>query len=218
MTKTCLNGKINNMEKPIICENTTVYDYNAHYRFNMLMTMVSNWIMYAISMLLGIGLIVVYAFMKASVVLIFAVAIIIIINLMKFWFQPRSLKKTYADILAVRGEMVFVYRFHEDGFDQLCRSSKGESSVEIGYAPLKKIIETNEDILFVTKQNTAYYMRKDDDYAYENEQLSKRLATYKQYKFVGKKKQADVLPKEDEMLSAADDFKNNDVDNNNEKE
>ena len=175
------------MEKPIICENTTVYDYKAHVRFNTLMVGVSQWVMYAVSMLLGALMIAVFFLMHAPIVLIFGIIVIVLINLMKFVFQPSSLKKTYTQILALRGEMVFVFRFHDDSFDELCKSSKGEQGIEVSYDLLKKIVETKEEILFVTKQNTAFYMRKDPDYAYETEQLSNTLSKLKNYRFRGKK-------------------------------
>ena len=174
------------MEKPIICENTTVYDFRAHKRFNMLMVGLSQWIMYAVAMLLGAGLITVYFFYQVPVILIFGVIILVLINVMKFWFQPISLKKTYGQILTLRGEMVFVFRFHDDSFDELCRSSKGEQGIEVSYDLLKKIVETKEEFLFVTKQGTAFYMRKDPDYAYENGQLSLCLRKYKNYRRFGK--------------------------------
>ena len=88
------------MEKPIVCENTTVYDFRAHQRFNELMVGLSQWIMYGVAMLLGALMIVVYVLLRAPVVLIFAITVILLINLMKFVFQPSSLKKTYGQILA----------------------------------------------------------------------------------------------------------------------
>ncbi len=179
------------MEKPIICENTTVYDLQAHRRFNELMVGRSQWLMYAVAMLLGILLLVAYVFMRAAVVLIFAIVILVLINLMKFYFQPLSLKKTYGQIFALRGEMVFVFRFHDDCFDELCRSSKGEQGVEVAYDALKKIIETKEEFLFVTKQNTAFYMRKDPDYEYETGELSRVLSAYKTYRFRGKREKTE---------------------------
>ena len=175
------------MEKPIICENTTVYDFRAHQRFNELMVGLSQWIMYGVAMLLGVLMIVVYVFLRAPVVLIFAITVIVLINLMKFVFQHASLKKTYGQILALRGEMVFIFRFHDDSFDELCKSSKGEQGIEVSYDLLKTIVETKEEFLFVTKQGTAFYMRKDPDYAYETEQLSLCLQKYKNYRFRGKK-------------------------------
>lgn len=175
------------MEKPIICENVTVYDYTAHCRFNTLMAGTSQWLMYGAAMLLGSLLFVAYFFLKAPIVLIFAIMILILINLMKFVFQPSSLKKTYAQIFQARGEMVYVFRFHDDCFDVLCRSTKGEQGAEIAYDLLKKIVETKEEILFVTKQNTAFYMRKDADYDYENGELSKLLSSFPNYRFRGKK-------------------------------
>lgn len=175
------------MEKPIICENVTVYDFAAHCRFNTLMVGFSQWVMYAVSMLLGGLLLGAYFWLKAPIVLIFAIMILVLINLMKFIFQPSSLKKTYAQILAVRGEMVFCFRFHDDCFDVLCRSTKGEQGAEIAYELLKKIVETKDEILFVTKQTTAFYMRKDPDYEYENGELSKLLATFPNYRYHGKK-------------------------------
>ena len=174
------------MEKPIICENTTVFDYRAHKRFNMLMVGLSQGIMYAVAMLLGAGMIVVYGFFRAPIILIFGVIVLVLINAMKFIFQPMSLKKTYGQILALRGQMVFVFRFHEDGFDELCKSSKGEQGIEVSYDLLKKIVETREEFLFVTKQGTAFYMRKDPDYAYENGQLSLCLRKYKNYRRFGR--------------------------------
>ena len=179
------------MEKPIVCENTTVYDFRAHCRFNELMVGTAQWIMYGVSMLLGSLLIATYFFLHSPIVLIFGGFIIVLINLMKFLFQPASLKKTYAQILSIRGEMVFAFRFHDDGFDELCRSSKGEQGVEVAYDLLKKIIETKEEILFVTKQNTAFYMRKDPDYEYETGELSKLLSTYKVYRYRGAKPRAE---------------------------
>ena len=178
------------MEKPIICENTTVYDYRAQCRFNSLMVGTSQWVMYAVSMLLGALLLVAFFFLKSPIVLIFAIVILLLINLMKFVFQPSSLKKTYAQILSVRGEMVFAFRFHDDCFDELCRSSKGEQGVEVAYEFLKKIVETKEEFLFVTKQHTAFYMRKDPDYEYENGELSKLLSTFKSYRYRGAKPKA----------------------------
>ena len=178
------------MEKPIVCENITIYDFRAHCRFNDLMVGRSQWLMYAIAMLLGAGLIVAYCFMRAAVVLIFAIMILALINLMKFYFQPVSLKKTYGQILALRGEMTFVFRFHDDCFDELCRSSKGEQGVEIAYDALKKIIETKEELLFVTKQNTAFYMRKDPDYEYETGELSRVLSAFPSYSFRGKREKS----------------------------
>ena len=175
------------MEKPIICENVTVYDFAAHCRFNMLMVGVSQWVMYGISMLLGGLLIAVYFWLKAPIVLIFAIAILILINLMKFAFQPSSLKKTYGQILAVRGEMVFVFRFHDDCFDALCRSKVGEQGAEVAYDLLKKIVETKDEILFVTKQGTAFYMRKDPDYEYETNELSRVLSALPNYRYRGSK-------------------------------
>ena len=178
------------MEKPIVCENITIYDFRAHCRFNELMVGRSQWLMYAIAMLLGAGLIVAYCFMRAAVVLIFAIMILALINLMKFYFQPVSLKKTYGQILALRGEMTFVFRFHDDCFDELCRSSMGEQGVEIAYDALKKIIETKEELLFVTKQNTAFYMRKDPDYEYETGELSRVLSAFPSYSFRGKREKS----------------------------
>ena len=176
------------MEKPIICENTTVYDFRAHQRFNELMVGRSQWIMYAAAMVLGALMFLVYfLWMSVPVVLIFGIIVILLINLMKFIFQPSSLKKTYGQILALRGEMVFVFRFHEDSFDELCKSSKGEQGIEVSYDLLKTIVETKEEFLFVTKQGTAFYMRKDPDYAYETEQLSLCLQKYENYRFRGKK-------------------------------
>ena len=175
------------MEKPIVCENTTVYDFRAHCRFNSLMVGVSQWVMYGVSMLLGALLLVTYYLLKIPVVLIFGIAILILINAMKFFFQPSSLRKTYAQILSLRGEMVFAFRFHDDCFDELCRSSKGEQGVEVAYDLLKKIIETKEEFLFVTKQNTAFYMRKDPDYEYETGELSKLLSGFKSYRYRGAK-------------------------------
>ena len=174
------------MEKPIICENTTVYDFRAHVRFNTLMVGLSQWIMYVVAMLLGAAMIVVYTFWQVPIILIFGIIIIVLINVMKFIFQPMSLRKTYGQILALRGEMVFVFRFHEDSFDELCKSSKGEQGIEVSYDLLKKIIETKEEFLFVTKQGTAFYMRKDPDYAYENGQLSLCLRKYKIYRRIGR--------------------------------
>ena len=174
------------MEKPIICENTTVYDFRAHKRFNTLMVGLSQWLMYVAAMLLGAGLIVVYVFYRAPIILVFGIIILALINIMKFLFQPMSLKKTYGQILTLRGEMVFVFRFHEDSFDELCKSSKGEQGIEVSYDLLKKIVETREEILFVTNQGTAFYMRKDPDYAYENGQLSLCLRKYKNYRHIGK--------------------------------
>lgn len=175
------------MEKPIVCENTTVYDFRAHCRFNHLMVGVSQWVMYGVAMLLGALLLVAYFFLKAPIVLIFAIVILVLINLMKFIFQPKSLSRTYAQILSLRGEMVFVFRFHDDCFDELCRSSKGEQGVEVAYELLKKIVETKEEFLFVTKQNTAFYMRKDPDYEYETNELSKVLSAFKPYRYRGRK-------------------------------
>ena len=184
------------MEKPIICENNTVYDFRAHCRFNALMVGRAQWLMYAVSMLLGGLLVGAYFFLLAPVVLIFGVMILILINLMKFVFQPASLKKTYAQILSIRGEMVFAFRFHDDGFDELCRSSKGEQGVEVSYDLLKRIIETKEEFLFVTKQNTAFYMRKDPDYEYETGVLSKRLSAFKAYRYRGVKAKEAAEPSE----------------------
>ena len=175
------------MEKPIVCENTTVYDYRAHCRFNALMVGISQWVMYGVAMLLGALLIGAYFFLKAPIVLIFGVLILVLINLMKFVFQPSSLKKTYAQIFAVRGEMVYVFRFHNDSFDVLCRSKNGEQGAEISYELLKKIIETQEEFLFVTKQNTAFYVRKDLDYEYETNELSRLLSDFAPYVYRGKK-------------------------------
>jgi len=186
------------MEKPIICENVTVYDFTAHCRFNTLMVGASQWAMYAAAMFLGSLLIVAYLFFKAPVVLIFAIAILILINLMKFVFQPSSLKKTYAQIFAVRGEMTFVFRFHDDCFDALCRSKNGEQGAEVAYELLKKIVETKDEILFVTKQNTAFYMRKDPDYEYETGELSKLLSTFPNYRYRGAKPAAQPDAKEEE--------------------
>ncbi len=180
------------MEKPIVCENTTVYDFRAHCRFNTLMAGRTQWLMYAVAMLLGVLLIVTYVFWRAPVVLVFGGILVILINLMKFFFQPASLKRTYQQIFALRGEMVFVFRFHEDSFDELCRSSKGEMGVEVSYDLLKKIIETKEDIVFVTEQKTAFYMRKDPDYEYETNQLSKLLSGLKNYRYRGRKPKAEV--------------------------
>lgn len=185
------------MEKPIICENVTVYDYTAHCRFNTLMVGASQWAMYAAAMALGSLLVVAYIFLKAPIVLIFAIAILILINLMKFVFQPSSLKKTYGQIFAVRGEMNFVFRFHDDCFDVLCRSKSGEQGAEVAYELLKKIVETKEEILFVTKQNTAFYMRKDPDYEYETGELSKLLATFPHYRYRGAKPTAQPETKEE---------------------
>ena len=72
------------MEKPIVCENITVYDYRAHCRFNELMVGRSQWLMYAIATLLGALLIVAYCFMKAAVVLIFAIVILAVMLYMLF--------------------------------------------------------------------------------------------------------------------------------------
>ena len=179
------------MEKPIICENTTVYDFAAHCRFNTLMVGFSQWVMYAVSMLLGGLLLGAYFWLKAPIVLIFAIMILVLINLMKFIFQPSSLKKTYAQIFALRGDMVFCFRFHDDCFDVLCRSTKGEQGAEIAYELLKKIVETKDEILFVTNQNTAFYMRKDPDYEYENGELSKLIATFPNYHYRGRKLKAE---------------------------
>ena len=175
------------MEKPIVCENTTVYDYRAHCRFNELMVGLSQWIMYGASMLLGALLVATYFFWSSPAVLIFGIIILVLINLMKFIFQPASLKKTYAQILSLRGEMVFAFRFHDDSFDEICRSKKGEQSIEVAYEFLKKIIETKEEFLFVTQQNTAFYMRKDPDYEYETGELSKILSKYAPYRYRGAK-------------------------------
>ena len=179
------------MEKPIVCENTTVYDFRAHCRFNTLMVGTSQWIMYGVSMLLGILLLVAFFFLHARIVLIFGILILVLINLMKFVFQPMSLKKTFGQILSIRGEMVFVFRFHDDSFDELCRSSKGEQGIEVAYELLKKIVETKEEILFVTKQNTAFYMRKDPDYEYETGELSKVLSALPNYRYRGAKPKAE---------------------------
>ena len=181
------------MEKPIVCENITVYDYRAHRRFNELMIGRSQWLIYAIAMLLGALLIVAYCFMHAAVVLIFAIVMLSLINLMKFYFQPVSLKKTYGQILALRGQMTFVFRFHDDCFDELCKSSKGEQGVEVAYDALKKIIETKEEFLFVTKQNTAFYMRKDPDYDYETGELSRLLSSFKTYRYRGAKQKQEAV-------------------------
>jgi len=175
------------MEKPIICENTTVYDYRAHVRFNSLMVGRSQWLMYAGAMVLGAVLVGLYFVMKIPAVLIFGIIILALINLMKFIFQPMSLKKTYGQILALRGQMTFVFRFHDDCFDELCKSEKGEQGIEVAYELLKTIVETKEEFLFVTKQNTAFYMRKDPDYEYETGELSKTLQAYKNYRFRGRK-------------------------------
>ena len=175
------------MEKPIICENTTVYDFRAHCRFNTLMAGTSQWVMYGVAMLLGALLIVAYYFLQAPAVLIFGIMIIIVINLMKFVFQPSSLERTYKDIVAVRGEMVFAFRFHDDCFDVLCRSKAGEQGAEISYELMKKIVETQEEFLFVTQQGTAFYVRKDPDYEYETNELSKLLSGFKNYRYRGKK-------------------------------
>ena len=178
------------MEKPIVCENNTVYDFHAHCRFNELMVGRSQWVMYAVSMVLGGLLVGAYFLLQMPIVLIFGVVILVLINLMKFVFQPASLKKTYAQILSIRGEMVFAFRFHDDSFDELCRSTKGEQGVEVAYDLLKTIIETKEEFLFVTKQNTAFYMRKDPDYEYETGELSKLLSTLKNYRYRGVKPKA----------------------------
>ena len=178
------------MEKPIICENITVYDYKAHCRFNALMVGVSQWVMYAVSMLLGGALLATYFFLKAPIVLIFSIIILVLINLMKFIFQPSSMKKTYAQILTLRGEMTFVFRFHDDCFDVLCRSSKGEQGAEVAYELLDKIIETKEEFLFRTRQGTAFYVRKDPDYEYETDQLSIHLSKLPRYRYRGKKPKA----------------------------
>jgi len=150
----------------------------------------SQWVMYAVSMVLGALLVATYFFLHSPIVLIFGVIILVLINLMKFVFQPASLKKTYAQILSIRGEMVFAFRFHDDSFDELCRSTKGEQGVEVAYDLLKTIIETKEEFLFVTKQNTAFYMRKDPDYEYETGELSKLLSTLKNYRYRGVKPKA----------------------------
>ena len=175
------------MEKPIICENITVYDFKAHCRFNALMAGVSQWVMYGVSMFLATLLIVAYIFFKVPIVLIFGIMIMVLINLMKFVFQPSSLKKTYTQILAIRGEMVYAFRFHDDGFDVLCRSKVGEQGAEISYDLLKRIVETPEEFLFVTKQDTAFYVRKDPDYEYETNRLSELLSGFKNYRYRGKK-------------------------------
>ena len=182
------------MEKPIICENVTVYDYTAHCRFNTLMAGVSQWVMYGVAMLLGGLLLATYFVLKAPIVLIFSIIILALINLMKFFFQPSSLKKTYAQIFQARGEMVFVFRFHDDCFDVLCRSKAGEQGAEIAYELLKKIVETKDEFLFVTKQNTAFYVRKDPDYEYETTQLSKLLSGFVNYRYRGAKKSATEEP------------------------
>ena len=117
---------------------------------------------------------------------------LVLINLMKFVFQPSSLKRTYGQILALRGEMTFVFRFHDDRFDELCRSNKGEQGVEIAYDSLKRIIETREEFLFITKQNTAFYMRKDPDYAYETGELSRILSALPTYRFRGKREKSEM--------------------------
>ena len=106
---------------------------------------------------------------------------------MKFLFQPYSLRKTFGQILALRGQLTFFFRFHDDGFDELCRSEKGDQSIEVSYELLKKIIETKEEFLFITTQNTAFYMRKDPDYEYETNELSKLLAKYPNYRYRGRK-------------------------------
>jgi len=175
------------MEKPIICENTTVYDYRAHLRFNQIMVGLSQWIMYAVATFLGVAMIAIYFFWQVPVILIIGIMLVVLINVMKFWFQPRALKRTYGQILALRGEMVFVFRFHDDCFDELCKSTKGEQAVEVAYDLLKTIVETKEEFLFVTKQGTAFYMRKDPEYAYETNQLSLCLQKYKNYRFRGRK-------------------------------
>ena len=182
------------MEKPIICENVTIYDFKAHCRFNTLMVGVSQWVMYAVAMLLGGALLATYFFLKAPIVLIFAIIILVLINLMKFIFQPSSLKKTYAQILALRGEMTYVFRFHDDAFDVLCRSKVGEQGAEVAYDLLKKIIETKDEFLFVTKQNTAFYVRKDPDYEYETNELSKLISSLPNYRYRGAKPKADDDP------------------------
>ena len=179
------------MEKPIICENVTVYDYEAHCRFNSLMVGASQWLMYALAMLLGGALLATYFFLKAPIVLIFAIIILVLINLMKFIFQPASLKKTYAQILTIRGEMTYVFRFHDDCFDALCRSKVGEQGAEVAYEFLKKIIETKSEFLFISKQNTAYYVRKDPDYEYETNELSKLLSSLPNYRYRGAKPKAE---------------------------
>ena len=180
------------MEKPIVCENVTVYDFAAHCRFNTLLVGTSQWIMYAVAMALGTLFTSAYFFLKAPIVLIFGVIILVLINLMKFVFQPSSLKKTYEKILAVRGEMVFVYRFHDDCFDALCRSSVGEQGMEVAYDKLKRIVETKGEILFVA-QNMVFYMRKDPDYEYETNELSKLLSTLPNYKYRGAKPKGDAV-------------------------
>ena len=179
------------MEKPIVCENTTVYDFAAHCRFNALMAGVSQWVMYGVSMLLGIALLVVYFFLQAPIVLILGIIILVLINLMKFVFQPYSLKKTYGQIYALRGEMVYVFRFHDDCFDTLCRSKAGEQGAEIAYDLLKKIVETKDEFLFVTKQSTAFYVRKDPDYEYETNELSHLLSALPNYRYRGSKPKAE---------------------------
>ena len=178
------------MEKPIVCENTTVYDFRAHCRFNSLMIGFTQWMIYAASMLLGVLLVVTFFLLKAPVVLIFGIIILALINLMKFVFQPLSLKKTFGQIIALRGQLAFIFRFHDEGFDVLCRSEKGDQSVEVSYELLKKIIETKEEFLFVTKQNTAFYVRKDPDYEYETGELSKLLSKYENYRYRGRKPEA----------------------------
>lgn len=179
------------MEKPIVCENTTVYDFRAHCRFNSLMVGLSQWIMYAVAMILGALLLVTYFLvMPSPIVMIFGLIILVLINLMKFAFQPYSLKKTYGQILALRGELTFFFRFHDDCFDELCRSEKGDQSIEVAYELLKKIIETKEEFLFVTMQNTAFYMRKDPDYEYETNELSKLLSKYPNYRYRGRRPKA----------------------------
>ena len=185
------------MEKPIICENVTVYDYTAHCRFNTLMVGVMQWVMYAVAMVLGSLLLVTYFFLKAPIVLIFGIVILFLINLMKFVFQPSSLRKTYGQIFAVRGEMNFVFRFHDDCFDVLCRSKNGEQGAEVAYDLLKKIMETKDEFLFITKQNTAFYMRKDPDYEYETNQLSKLLSTFSNYRYRGAKPKVEAKQKEE---------------------
>ena len=53
------------------------------------------------------------------------------------------------------------------------------------YEVAKNYGVSKEEILFVTKQNTAFYMRKDPDYEYETGELSKLLSTFPNYRYRG---------------------------------
>lgn len=175
------------MERKSICDNTTAYDLAGHIEFNNIVASTKQWLFYGISMAISIALIVLYFVYKVPTILMFGIALVVLINAAKFLYEPHSVRRTFGEITAIRGEMTFFYRFYEDGFEQLCRSKKGESVTEISFDCLKKITETPTSFFFMTKDNSGYYMKKQQNNTEDYMRLTEVLKKYSTYKYLRRK-------------------------------